>query len=522
MARQFTVTLTSGTDSGPYNIYYDMVLPGALATLCGTSNLAENLTLSQVQSGVCVEVPNDADRIIFYNTNPDIEKDCETNQEVHELTNAPSPTPTSTATPTPTESSTPTPTPTPSPTEDIACQCFEFINTTLGNISYTYTDCNGTSVEAVSDKEPWTFYVCAQSIDSVTSNKLTYSVYGPCTDGVCVNTPSPTPTNTPTPTPTSTPTPTPTSTPTPTPSSTEPEVFQQRDRKFSICGTTPGSPFSDEVETQAASADESGESNVPILIYLTIDEYGSTPESGDKVRVNFGTSDQHCYEYVGIETGEENTSLVVELDDCTCDAPQGVCKFFEVGSEVDQSRYGLNWVPSDSSVGTTATFNSMISTSLGGEFGSSIAVGVCTATGTTVSIWDSNDDSLVANLAGVSTLSQRDSSCDETSAGRCEYNAPDETTQTNRTVTGCTSGNIYVINHNETCNAGNMQMSENELQLDDVIWITVGDNSCGDAVDECATVGQVTNDEVTAVRRGQNIFNGCSNDEGNSSGCYMP
>ena len=519
MARQFTVTLTSGTDSGPYNIYYDSVSSGTLATLCGTSNLAENLTLSQVQSGVCVEVPNNADRIIFYNTNPDIAKDCETNQEVHELTSAPSPTPSptststptesSTPTPTPTESSTPTPTPTstatptPSPTEDIACQCFEFINTTLGNISYTYTDCNGTSVEAVSDKEPWTFYVCAQSIDSVTNTKLTYSLYGPCTDGVCVNTPSPTPTNT----------------PTPTPTETEPEVLQSRDRKFQNCGTTIGSPTSDEVETQAAPTD--GESSIPIFIYLKIDEYGSTPESGDKVRVNFGTSDQHCYEYVGIEDGEENTSLVVEYNDCTCDAPQGVCKFFEVGSEVDQSRYGLNWVPSDSEVGTTATFNSLPSTSLGGEFGSSVAIGVCTANLTSVNIWDSNTGELVMSLPGVSALSQRDSSCDETPLGRCEYDVPDEPTQTNRTVTGCTSGNVYVINHTETCNAGTTQISEEELDLGDVIWITYGDN-CGEAVDECATVGQVTNDEVTAIRRGQNIFNGCSNNEGNTTGCFMP
>ena len=203
MARQFTVTLTSGTDSGPYNIYYDSVSSGTLATLCGTPNLAENLTLSQVQSGVCVEVPNDADRIIFYNTNPDIAKDCETNQEVHELTNAPTQTPIPTYTPVPTETPTPTPSPT---TEEIPCQCYEFINTTNSAVSYTYTDCSGTIVEATSNTEPWTFYVCAQSIVGVTSNKLTYSLYGSCTEGVCDNmpTPTPTPTSTETPIPTAT------------------------------------------------------------------------------------------------------------------------------------------------------------------------------------------------------------------------------------------------------------------------------------------------------------------------------
>ena len=308
MARQFTVTLTSGTDSGPYNIYYNSVSSGTLATLCGTSNLAENLTLSQVQSGVCVEVPNDADRIIFYNTNPDIAKDCETNQEVHELTNAPTqtPIPTQTQTPIPTYTPVPTetPTPTPSPTtEEIPCQCYEFINTTRNAISYTYTDCSGTIVEASSNTEPWTFYVCAQSIDSVTSSKLTYSLYGSCTEGVCDNMPTPIPTYTPVPTETPT--------PTPTPSPTADNV-QIRNLKFAHCNTVETSPVSAEVGTQAAG----GPSEPPI--YLTTDEYGSTPTIGDTVYVRLdGEINNKCYEYMGIETGA-NVSLTILNTSCVC------------------------------------------------------------------------------------------------------------------------------------------------------------------------------------------------------------
>ncbi len=93
MARKFTVTLTSGTDQGPYNIYYDSVSVGTLADIFGTSDKAENLTLSQVQSGVVIEVPDNANSIIFFNTNPDIATDCPTNQEIYNLTSKPTQTP---------------------------------------------------------------------------------------------------------------------------------------------------------------------------------------------------------------------------------------------------------------------------------------------------------------------------------------------------------------------------------------------------------------------------------------------
>ncbi len=125
MARKFTVTLTSGTNAGPYHIYYNSVSSSTLADLFGTTNKAENLTLSQVQSGVVIEVPNNATSIIFFNTDPDVATDCATNQEVYNLspleatatptptsTDGPTPTPTNTPTPTPTSTDGPTPTPT--------------------------------------------------------------------------------------------------------------------------------------------------------------------------------------------------------------------------------------------------------------------------------------------------------------------------------------------------------------------------------------------------------------------------
>lgn len=103
MARHFTVTLTSGTNSGPYNIYYDST--NNFAVLYGTSNNAENLTLSQVQSGVLVTVPNGANSVILYNTNAQVISDCPTNFVEYSLTGAP------TSTPIPTQTSAPTATP---------------------------------------------------------------------------------------------------------------------------------------------------------------------------------------------------------------------------------------------------------------------------------------------------------------------------------------------------------------------------------------------------------------------------
>ena len=296
MARKFTVTLTSGTDQGPYNIYYDSVSVGTLADLFGTSNKAENLTLSQVQSGVVIEVPDNANSIIFYNTNPDIATDCPTNQEIFTLTTRPTQTPIPTYTPVPTQ------TPTPTPTEDTTCNCYEFDNTTKSPVTYFYVNCSGESVTASSSTAPWVFYVCAQSITGVENEKLSYSLNGSCTDGVCDNIPTPTPS------PTSTPT------PTPTPSPTANNI-QVRNLKFAHCNTVEISPDSEEVNTQAAPVP----SEPPI--YLTTGEYGSTPTIGDTVYVRLdGETNNKCYEYVGIETGA-SVSLTIINTSCSCPGP---------------------------------------------------------------------------------------------------------------------------------------------------------------------------------------------------------
>ena len=130
--------------------------------------------------------------------------DCNFTVNFVEYSPAPSPTPS------------PSPSPTPTPTDEVACQCFEINSNRQGYFSYSYVDCDGVTVNATSDTPPMeeiTFHVCAQSIISV-AEKVTYSVYGTCTDGVCDNTPAPSPTQSPTPTASSTPTPTPTPTPT--------------------------------------------------------------------------------------------------------------------------------------------------------------------------------------------------------------------------------------------------------------------------------------------------------------------
>jgi hypothetical protein len=120
MARHFTVTLTSGTNSGPYTIYHTSIDSNNIATIYGTSDLAENLTLTQVQNGVLVSVPDNATSVFLVNTNPLVQSDCPTYFVEYPLTANPTSTPFPTATndPTPTPSLTETLTPTPSPTAD--------------------------------------------------------------------------------------------------------------------------------------------------------------------------------------------------------------------------------------------------------------------------------------------------------------------------------------------------------------------------------------------------------------------
>ena len=79
MARHFTVTLTSGTNNGPYTIYHTSSTNGNQALLYGTTNQATGLTLAQVQGGVLITVPDNATSVIFYNTNGNLISNCPTN-----------------------------------------------------------------------------------------------------------------------------------------------------------------------------------------------------------------------------------------------------------------------------------------------------------------------------------------------------------------------------------------------------------------------------------------------------------
>jgi hypothetical protein len=121
--------------------------------------------------------------------------DC--NEPTPTSTDIPDPTPTPTPTstdipdPTPTPTSTPTPTPTSGP-----CVCIEFTNASSGDRLGYYDDCYG---------NPQTVTVGSYAIEEVCGNgnnitvsdgKLNYSVNGDCVDGVCGESPTPTPTAT--------------------------------------------------------------------------------------------------------------------------------------------------------------------------------------------------------------------------------------------------------------------------------------------------------------------------------------
>lgn len=68
MAKTFNIFISSGISPGPYNVYYDSISDVNLATIISTSIPASGLTLNQLQIGVAVDVPDDAQIIIVYNT----------------------------------------------------------------------------------------------------------------------------------------------------------------------------------------------------------------------------------------------------------------------------------------------------------------------------------------------------------------------------------------------------------------------------------------------------------------------
>jgi len=184
MARHFTVTQTSGTNSGPYTIYHSSISEANIAVLYGTSNPATNLTLTQLQNGVLVTVPDSATSLIVSNGNSAVIANCPTNIVTYPIssspdpTNTPNPTSAPTSTPVPTDGSTPQPT---------------------SNPTATPVPTDGSTPIPTSTANP--------------TNTPT-----PTSTPSATNQPTPSPTGTPEPTPDKTPIPT--STPTPTPTAT--------------------------------------------------------------------------------------------------------------------------------------------------------------------------------------------------------------------------------------------------------------------------------------------------------------
>lgn len=123
------------------------------------------------------------------------------------------------------ESITPTPTLTQTPTSILSsdCRCIVFSNESAGDINVGYTQCDGTSFFGLCPGESL-FYACGSN-PYVTSDKVSFNIYGDCINNSCPRNPfpvSPNPTPTVTPTLSLTKTQTPTGSVTPTPQSPTP------------------------------------------------------------------------------------------------------------------------------------------------------------------------------------------------------------------------------------------------------------------------------------------------------------
>ena len=96
MVRYFYVKLDSGTSQGPYDIYYDVVGPGNIATLYKSNLPAQNLSWTSLTSdlGVPIIIPGSSSSVIILNKVASLNL-----QQVILLpTNTPTPTPTQTPT----------------------------------------------------------------------------------------------------------------------------------------------------------------------------------------------------------------------------------------------------------------------------------------------------------------------------------------------------------------------------------------------------------------------------------------
>lgn len=76
MYQYYNILITGGTSPGPYTIYYNTIDPSNIALIYLDYSAATDLTLSQLQTGVSVTVPDGAYNIIVYN------QLCGTNQTI--------------------------------------------------------------------------------------------------------------------------------------------------------------------------------------------------------------------------------------------------------------------------------------------------------------------------------------------------------------------------------------------------------------------------------------------------------
>ena len=196
MAKQFIVSIVSGSAPGPYNVYYDVVNPSNIATVVDTSLPAINVTYNDLTSpnGVLVSVPDSAEKIILYNT----DQNCLIGDELILPTPTPTPTPSPSPTPSPTPTPSPSPSPTPSPTPTPTTNCDFGIDVDVIFATPTPTASPTPSPTPTPSPSP---------TPSPTPN---------CDFGVDTSVIYPTPTPSPTTSPTPTPSPTPSPTPTPT------------------------------------------------------------------------------------------------------------------------------------------------------------------------------------------------------------------------------------------------------------------------------------------------------------------
>ena len=310
MAKKFYVKIVSGSDLGPYNVYYDQVNSANFATNFDTSFLATGITLTEltVNLGLHVSVPDEATKIIVYNTNARVIAECQTNIDETIL---PTPTPTTSPTSTPTPSPSPTPSPTPSP-------------------SPTPTP-------------------------SPTPN---------CDFGVDTNIVTATPTPTPTPTESSTPTPTPTPTPTSTPAPTATPNCDFQVNTTVNHGPTDISLSHNRINENSATGTLVG------YLSTTSGDSGDTHTYSVVNSAPFTISSNELYSSISFNY-EVGTSYTVAIR-TTDTVGQTYDKQFTVYIDnVNEAPYGINIsgsIPENSPIGTTAGTLSTLDSDTGDTF----------------------------------------------------------------------------------------------------------------------------------------------------------